>query len=52
MNSMVFDGFEGMGVWLSNGVPSINNMLGLSWAMCWRGMCIVLTVLRIVMPWG
>jgi hypothetical protein len=30
---MVFDGFKGMGVWLSMRGPSRHNMLGLSWAM-------------------
>ena len=33
MDYIVFDRFGGMGIWLSMGGPSINCMLGLSWAM-------------------
>ena len=33
MNCMVFDGFGGMGVWLSIGASSIHNLSGLNWAM-------------------
>ena len=49
MNSMVFDGFGGMGVWLSIGgglVHIICRVLaGPCICMCWGGMCIVLTIL-------